>query len=118
MTEHNGPPNSQISNMEMLIFISENLFSKFLILIKSSPIYPLGLEQCKARDEKAGKEEGMDEGIGESSKDLLIKRKVPVMGQAISVVGGGYGDKSQTETGEAPQVKRLPEPILPSTQIK
>uniref|UniRef100_A0A8C7WAT6 Symplekin n=1 Tax=Oncorhynchus mykiss TaxID=8022 RepID=A0A8C7WAT6_ONCMY len=25
MTEHNGPPNSQISNMEMLIFISENL---------------------------------------------------------------------------------------------
>ncbi|XP_070990586.1 symplekin isoform X1 [Oncorhynchus clarkii lewisi] len=77
-----------------------------------------GLEQCKARDEKAGKEEGMDEGIGESSKDLLIKRKVPVMGQAISVVGGGYGDKSQTETGEAPQVKRLPEPILPSTQIK
>uniref|UniRef100_A0A4W5JVS2 Symplekin scaffold protein n=1 Tax=Hucho hucho TaxID=62062 RepID=A0A4W5JVS2_9TELE len=77
-----------------------------------------GLEQCKARDEKAGKEEGMDEGIGESSKDLLIKRKVPVMGQAISVVGGGYGDKSQPETGEAPQVKRLPEPILPSTQIK
>uniref|UniRef100_A0A6Q2ZLB5 Symplekin n=1 Tax=Esox lucius TaxID=8010 RepID=A0A6Q2ZLB5_ESOLU len=74
-----------------------------------------GLEQCKARDEEAGKDEALDDSLGETSKDLLIKRKVPVVGQAISVVGGGYTEKSQLET---PQVKRLPEPILPSTQIK
>ncbi|KAL0994032.1 hypothetical protein UPYG_G00116950 [Umbra pygmaea] len=72
-----------------------------------------GLEQCKAREEEAGKDEGLDDGLGESSKDLLIKRKAPAMGQAISVVGGGYTEKSQI-----PQVKRLPEPILPSMQIK
>uniref|UniRef100_A0A6Q2Y194 Symplekin n=1 Tax=Esox lucius TaxID=8010 RepID=A0A6Q2Y194_ESOLU len=66
-------------------------------------------------DEEAGKDEALDDSLGETSKDLLIKRKVPVVGQAISVVGGGYTEKSQLET---PQVKRLPEPILPSTQIK
>uniref|UniRef100_A0A667ZUA0 Symplekin scaffold protein n=1 Tax=Myripristis murdjan TaxID=586833 RepID=A0A667ZUA0_9TELE len=75
-----------------------------------------GLEQCRAREEDAGKEEGIDEDSG--AKDLLIKRKVPavMLGQAISVVGG-YTEKAQPVEA-APLVKRLPEPILPSTQTK
>ncbi|XP_070694454.1 symplekin [Pempheris klunzingeri] len=75
-----------------------------------------GLEQCKAREDDAGKEEGNEEDSG--AKDLLIKRRVPamMMGQAISVVGG-YAEK--VPTPEAPTtVKRLPEPILPTTQTK
>uniref|UniRef100_A0A3B4XQN5 Symplekin scaffold protein n=1 Tax=Seriola lalandi dorsalis TaxID=1841481 RepID=A0A3B4XQN5_SERLL len=75
-----------------------------------------GLEQCKAREDDAGKEEGNDDDSG--AKDLLIKRKVPavMVGQAISVVGG-YAEKAPT--AEAPTaVKRLPEPILPTAQTK
>uniref|UniRef100_A0A7N8Y782 Symplekin n=1 Tax=Mastacembelus armatus TaxID=205130 RepID=A0A7N8Y782_9TELE len=75
-----------------------------------------GLEQCKAREDDAGKEEGNEEDS--SAKDLLIKRKVPavMVGQAISVVGG-YAEKvPATETPTT--VKRLPEPILPTTQTK
>ncbi|KAM7407857.1 hypothetical protein PAMA_003564 [Pampus argenteus] len=74
-----------------------------------------GLEQCKAREDEAGKEEGNEEDSG--SKDLLIKRKVPavMVGQAISVVGG-YVEKAST--ADAPTAKRLPEPILPSAQTK
>ncbi|KAM7380888.1 hypothetical protein PAMP_004158 [Pampus punctatissimus] len=74
-----------------------------------------GLEQCKAREDEAGKEEGNEEDSG--SKDLLIKRKVPavMVGQAISVVGG-YAEKAAT--ADAPAAKRLPEPILPSAQTK
>ncbi|XP_061579820.1 symplekin [Cololabis saira] len=73
-----------------------------------------GLEQCKAREDEAVKGETSEDG---NSKDTLIKRKVPpMMGQAISVVGG-YSDKPPTT--EAPTaVKRLPEPILPSAQTK
>ncbi|KAM6934520.1 symplekin [Xenentodon cancila] len=73
-----------------------------------------GLEQCKAREDEAGKGEQSEDG---SSKDMLIKRKgLPMMGQAISVVGG-YSEKPPTT--EAPTaVKRLPEPILPSAQTK
>ncbi|XP_067113761.1 symplekin isoform X1 [Osmerus mordax] len=73
-----------------------------------------GLEQCRARDEDTGKEDNNEEGESSNSKDLLIKRKVS-LGQAISVVGG-Y-DKSQAPE-EAPLVKRLPEPIVPSAQTK
>lgn len=79
-------------------------------------LYVLGLEQCKAREDDAGKEEDNEEDFG--AKDLLIKRKVPAMmvGQAISVVGG-YAEK--VPTTEAPTaVKRLPEPILPTAQTK
>ncbi|XP_071777759.2 symplekin [Centroberyx gerrardi] len=74
-----------------------------------------GLEQCRAREEDAGKEEGNDDDS--VAKDLLIKRKVPavMLGQAISVVGG-YAEKVQA--AEAPLVKRLPEPILPSAPTK
>uniref|UniRef100_UPI0037E7222D symplekin isoform X1 n=1 Tax=Semicossyphus pulcher TaxID=241346 RepID=UPI0037E7222D len=75
-----------------------------------------GLEQCKAREDDAGKGEGTDEDAG--GKDLLIKRKNPavMVGQAISVVGG-YQEKAPTQ--EAPAtVKRLPEPILPTAQTK
>ncbi|XP_023656370.1 symplekin [Paramormyrops kingsleyae] len=81
-----------------------------------------GLEQCKARDEEM-KEGAEEEGGPESSssaRDLLIKRKVSAvsLGQAISVLGA-YGGKNQpSDVEEAPQVKRLPEPILPSTQTK
>uniref|UniRef100_A0A665WJD4 Symplekin n=1 Tax=Echeneis naucrates TaxID=173247 RepID=A0A665WJD4_ECHNA len=74
-----------------------------------------GLEQCKAREDDAGKEEGNEDS---GAKDLLIKRKVPAMmvGQAISVVGG-YTEKAPTS--EVPTaVKRLPEPILPTAQTK
>ncbi|XP_045909775.1 symplekin [Micropterus dolomieu] len=75
-----------------------------------------GLEQCKAREDDACKDEGNEEDPG--AKDLLIKRKVPavMLGQAISVVGG-YTEK--VPTPEAPTaVKRLPEPILPTAQTK
>ena len=78
-------------------------------------LYILGLEQCKAREDEAGKgEQNEDDG---AAKDILIKRKVPpvMMGQAISVVGG-YTEKPPTEAPTA--VKRLPEPILPSSQTK
>uniref|UniRef100_A0A674MRD4 Symplekin scaffold protein n=1 Tax=Takifugu rubripes TaxID=31033 RepID=A0A674MRD4_TAKRU len=73
-----------------------------------------GLEQCKARENDAGKDDVDDES---GSKDHLIKRKIPtvMMGQAISVVGG-YTEKAE-ETAPA-AVKRLPEPILPTTQTK
>lgn len=76
---------------------------------------PSGLEQCKAREDDAGKEEGSEDGPG--AKDQLIKRKFPavMVGQAISVVGG-YTEKTPAEA--APAVKRLPEPILPTTQTK
>ncbi|XP_036381586.1 symplekin [Megalops cyprinoides] len=83
-----------------------------------------GLEQCRAREEDSGKEAGDGEGGVESSlsaKDPFIKRRVSAvsLGQAISVVGA-HGGKSQADDIEsAPQVaKRLPEPILPSTQTK
>lgn len=75
-----------------------------------------GLEQTKARDYEAGKEDGDDDdAVG---KDLLIKRKNPavMMGQAISVVGG-YQEKNPSQDAPA-AVKRLPEPILPTTQTK
>lgn len=75
-----------------------------------------GLEQCKAREDEACKDEGNEEDA--VTKDLLIKRKVPAMmvGQAISVVGG-YAEK--VPSPEAPTtVRRLPEPILPTTQTK
>lgn len=51
-----------------------------------------------------------------SSKDPIIIRKMSAvsLGQAISVVGS-Y--KTET-TEETPQAKKLPEPILPSTQPK
>ncbi|KAF3695155.1 Symplekin [Channa argus] len=75
-----------------------------------------GLEQCKAREDEAGKEEGNEDDS--VAKDLLIKRKVPavMLGQAISVVGG-YAEKPPSP--ETPTtVKRLPEPILPTAQTK
>ncbi|KAK2839461.1 hypothetical protein Q5P01_013201 [Channa striata] len=75
-----------------------------------------GLEQCKAREDEAIKEEENEEDS--VAKDLLIKRKVPavMLGQAISVVGG-YAEKPPSpETPTA--VKRLPEPILPTAQTK
>ncbi|XP_038135078.1 symplekin [Cyprinodon tularosa] len=74
-----------------------------------------GLEQCKAREEEADKEEQTEDGS--AAKDVLIKRKLSsvVLGQAISVVGG-YPEKPPPS--EAPAAKRLPEPILPSAQTK
>ncbi|XP_026778272.3 symplekin [Pangasianodon hypophthalmus] len=75
-----------------------------------------GLEQCKARDEE-GKEVEADAAVAEtSSKDPIIIRKVSAvsLGQAISVVGA-YKSEATEET---PQAKKLPEPILPSTQPK
>lgn len=67
-----------------------------------------GLEQSKNKDSSIKAEEG-------SSKDPLIKRKTPMMVQAISVVGG-HTDK--TKESEVAVVKRLPEPILPTAQTK
>ncbi|KAL7838505.1 hypothetical protein AOLI_G00269090 [Acnodon oligacanthus] len=75
-----------------------------------------GLEQCRARDEE-GKEGESEASMEESgSKDPIIIRKVSAvsLGQAISVVGA-Y--KSPTAE-EMPQAKKLPEPIMPSTQPK
>lgn len=68
-----------------------------------------GLEQSKNKD---GPSKVEDDG---SSKDPLIKRKTPMMVQAISVVGG---HTEKTEKTEIPVVKRLPEPILPTAQTK
>ncbi|XP_048045574.1 symplekin isoform X1 [Megalobrama amblycephala] len=76
-----------------------------------------GLEMCKARDEEVKEEEG---GAAESSsKDPLIIRKLSAvsLGQAISVVGAVAAYKSPIAE-EAPQIKKLPEPILPTTQAK
>ncbi|MED6235628.1 hypothetical protein ATANTOWER_030495 [Ataeniobius toweri] len=74
-----------------------------------------GLEQSKAREDEGGKEDQTEDDS--AAKDVLIKRKLStvMMGQAISVVGG-YTEKPPTT--EAPAVKRLPEPILPSAQTK
>ncbi|MEQ2212859.1 hypothetical protein XENOCAPTIV_006047 [Xenoophorus captivus] len=73
------------------------------------------LEQSKAREDEGGKEDQTEDDS--AAKDVLIKRKLStvMMGQAISVVGG-YTEKPPTT--EAPAVKRLPEPILPSAQTK
>ncbi|KAK7173913.1 hypothetical protein R3I93_003671 [Phoxinus phoxinus] len=76
-----------------------------------------GLELCKARDEEVKEEEG---GAAESSsKDPLIIRKMSAvsLGQAISVLGSVAAYKSPV-TEEAPQIKKLPEPILPTSQPK
>lgn len=73
-----------------------------------------GLEMCKARDEEV---KGEDEGSSEiSSKDPLIVRKFSAvsLGQAISVVGA----YKSPVTEETPQIKKVPEPILPTTQPK
>ncbi|XP_042580804.1 symplekin-like isoform X1 [Cyprinus carpio] len=77
-----------------------------------------GLELCKARDEEVKEEDG---GVGESSsKDPLIIRKLSAvsLGQAISVVGAQQAAYKSPVTEEAPQIKKLPEPILPTTQPK
>uniref|UniRef100_A0A8B9RAI6 Symplekin n=1 Tax=Astyanax mexicanus TaxID=7994 RepID=A0A8B9RAI6_ASTMX len=73
-----------------------------------------GLEQCKARGEEGKEGEGEASMEESSSKDPLIIRKVSAvsLGQAISVVGA-YKSQPAEET---PQAKKLPEPILPSTQ--
>ncbi|XP_062844491.1 symplekin [Trichomycterus rosablanca] len=75
-----------------------------------------GLEQCKARGEEKGGEG--DAEAGEStSKDPIIIRKVSAvsLGQAISVVGSSYKTQAAEDT---PQTKKLPEPILLTTQSK
>uniref|UniRef100_A0A8C6ME90 Symplekin scaffold protein n=1 Tax=Nothobranchius furzeri TaxID=105023 RepID=A0A8C6ME90_NOTFU len=59
-------------------------------------------------------------GIGpedSDTKDHAVKHKIPseMVGQAISVVGSYTGKPLSTE---APAVKKLPEPILPSAQTK
>lgn len=59
--------------------------------------------------------------MGESSsKDPLIIRKLSAvsLGQAISVVGAQQAAYKSPVTEEAPQIKKLPEPILPTTQPK
>ncbi|XP_061698280.1 symplekin [Syngnathoides biaculeatus] len=69
-----------------------------------------GFEECKARENDPGytNEDG--------TRDLFIRRKVPVMvGQAISVVGD-YSEKVKAPSPAT--VRRLPEPILPSSQTK
>lgn len=73
-----------------------------------------GLEQTRAREEDALKEESIN--TDSASKDQLTKHKSSAasMGQAISVLGG-YDKAVATE---APPVKKLPEPILPSVQPK
>ncbi|KAK1902645.1 Symplekin [Dissostichus eleginoides] len=73
-----------------------------------------GLEQCKAREDDAGKDNEDEAG----SKDLLIKRKLPavMVGQAISVLGGYEKEKVPAEAPAT--VKRLPEPIVPTAQTK
>ncbi|XP_072530867.1 symplekin [Salminus brasiliensis] len=75
-----------------------------------------GVEQCRARGEEGKEGEGEASMEESSSKDPIIIRKVSAvsLGQAISVVGA-YKSQAAEET---PQAKKLPEPILPSTQSK
>ncbi|XP_066514709.1 symplekin isoform X2 [Hoplias malabaricus] len=75
-----------------------------------------GLEQSKARDEERKEAESEASVEESSSKDPKIIRKVSAvsLGQAISVVGS-YKSQAPEQT---PQAKKLPEPILPSTQPK
>ncbi|CAL8266246.1 unnamed protein product [Lota lota] len=71
-----------------------------------------GLEKSRVRE--GDSKEGM--GEDELSQELLIKRKLPMAhGQAISVVGS-YVEKQVAI--QVPLTKKLPEPILPSTQTK
>ncbi|XP_056290962.1 symplekin [Pseudoliparis swirei] len=75
-----------------------------------------GLEQCKAREDDAMKDEGNDEDS--VAKDPFIKRKAAMVGQAISVLGGYEKEKTPPPEAPAPVVKRLPEPIVPTGQTK
>ncbi|XP_030199121.1 symplekin [Gadus morhua] len=72
-----------------------------------------GLEKSRAREGDSKESLGEDE----LSQEMLIKRKLPMAhGQAISVVGTPYPEKQAAI--EVPLTKKLPEPILPSTQPK
>lgn len=69
---------------------------------------PSGVEQTKQC-----KEEPKEEKVVKP-ESVLIKRRLPAQGQAISVVGSLSSMSSLEE--EAPQAKRRPEPIIPVTQ--
>ncbi|XP_030648668.1 symplekin [Chanos chanos] len=78
-----------------------------------------GLEQCKARDEEVKEREGEGAAdVSSSSKDPLIIRRMSGYGQAISVLGSHTGKSQTPPEPEAPQPKRLPEPILPTAKPK
>lgn len=67
-----------------------------------------GVEQTKQC-----KEEPKEEKVVKP-ESVLIKRRLSVQGQAISVVGSQSAVSPLEE--EAPQAKRRPEPIIPVTQ--
>lgn len=69
---------------------------------------PSGVEQTKQC-----KEEPKEEKVVKP-ESVLIKRRLSVQGQAISVVGS-LSTMSPLEE-EVPQAKRRPEPIIPVTQ--
>lgn len=60
------------------------------------------------------KEERKEEKLARQ-ESVLIKRRISAQGQAISVLGAQGAGTSLLEE-EAPQAKRRPEPIIPSTQ--
>lgn len=62
---------------------------------------------------KQCKEEPKEEKVVKP-ESVLIKRRLSVQGQAISVVGSQSTVSPLEE--EAPQTKRRPEPIIPVTQ--
>ncbi|XP_059574228.1 symplekin isoform X2 [Alligator mississippiensis] len=68
-----------------------------------------GVEQTKLL-----KEERKEEKLARQ-ESVLIKRRISAQGQAISVLGAQGAGTSLLEE-EAPQAKRRPEPIIPSTQ--
>ncbi|XP_043755479.1 symplekin [Cervus elaphus] len=67
-----------------------------------------GVEQTKQSKEEPKEEKAV------KPESVLIKRRLPAQGQAISVVGSLSSMSSLEE--EAPQAKRRPEPIIPVTQ--
>ena len=67
-----------------------------------------GVEQTKQCKEEPKEEKAV------KPESVLIKRRLSVQGQAISVVGS-QSTMSPLEE-EVPQAKRRPEPIIPVTQ--
>lgn len=73
-----------------------------------SAAFPSGVEQTKQSREEPKEEKAV------KPESVLIKRRLPAQGQAISVVGSLSSTSSLEE--EAPQAKRRPEPIIPVPQ--
>ncbi|XP_069500751.1 symplekin isoform X2 [Ambystoma mexicanum] len=75
-----------------------------------------GVEQSKQAKEEPKEEKVL------KAEPVLIKRRLPAIvvqeGQAISVLGARNVDFALADEDDAPQAKRRPEPIVPTTQTR